>query len=327
MIVNGQERADGLAVAKWRVRFSGLHDLEIEDAEKMGLDKVVLFLVATRAGKFEVQAMDDGDVRRTNVAAVTDFLILTGNVRERAISALANGTEHGVLEPPAYDGDDQLQAAQREIDRLAAFLIQYGHGPLDESAVEMAMRLLDDPRVVGVLNGTLGTVDGDGEITRPTPVDAGEDEHEELPAHELETDPGWEPADDTDDGGWDPRDLPERAEPAAQVEPEPEPQPEVDPAVTPPQNPPEPGTDDEEPGGPPRGEVVGHMNDRSGIRDRPTSGGRDGPSIAKFNPDEFDAAPEGPATGKPSGGKERVGVAYQHKDPVLQRFMNEDAPR
>lgn len=97
--------------------------------------------------------------------------------------------------------------------------------------------------------------------------------------------------------------------------------------MTPPQNPPEPGTDDEEPGGPPRGEVVGHMNDRSGIRDRPTSGGRDGPSIAKFNPDEFDAAPEGPATGKPSGGKERVGVAYQHKDPVLQRFMNEDAPR
>lgn len=336
MIVNGQERADGLSVSKWRLRFSGLHDLEIEDAELMSLDRVVLFLVATRAGKYEVAALDNGDVRRTNVAAVSDYLILTDEMRERAISALANGTDQGLLTPPVFDGNDELQASQREVDRLAAFLIEnYSKlGPGPESAVDMAIRLLDDARVAGVLNGTLGTITPDGEIVRPTAVEGGE----ELPEYERHTDPDWTPVDD----GWDPRDLPERnqnpdpeseAARAAEPEPEPEaetvpePEPEVetpaDPAMTPPQNPPEPGGDDEEPGGPPQGEVVGHINDRSGPRDPDApKGGRQGPGVGKFDPAMFDgSAPE------KKGGPERVGVAYPHRDPILQRFMNEDTPR
>jgi hypothetical protein len=306
MIVNGTERLDGLAVTKWQLRFAGTHELEIEDAENIALDKVVLFLCATRGGKFEVQVLDDGDVRRKNVATVTDFMVLTGEMRERAIGALANGTDHGLLTPPVYDGSDQLQAAQREIDRLAAFLIQYGHGPLDESAVGMAVRLLDDPRVVGVLNGTLRVVSEDGEVIGP--------DAEALPAHELETDPGDLPErqDEFEVGDADhPIDPVPQPQPDAETEPEPEPQPQ-----------PEPETPDgDEPAGPPQGQVVGHINDRSGIRDAPPGGGREGPGVAKFDPAAFDAAPEGPARGD---GKQVVGVAYPHRDPILQKFMNED---
>lgn len=347
MIVNGQERLDGLAVSKWAVRFTGTHDLEIEDAERLALDKVVLFLCATRAGKFEVQVLDDGEVKRKNVATVSDFMVLTGEMRERAISALANGTEQGLLQPPVYDGNDATQAAITEIDRLAAFLIEAfdgkGVGPLDESAVDMAIRLLDDPRVMGVLQGTLATVETDtGELHEPEPsaptaVGGDDPQLEQLSPHELETDPGWTPADDVD-SGWDPRDLPETApepeadaevdgkaeanqnpdpesEAARAAEPAPEPAPESEVAA--------PESEEEEPAGPPQGQVVGHVNDRSGIKDAPR-GGREGPGVGKFDPATFDSAPEGPAR---RGGPERVGIGAQHHDPILKKFMDQDVSR
>jgi hypothetical protein len=333
MIVNGTERADGIAVTKWGVRFTGTHDLETEDAERMALDKVIIFMCAARAGKYEVQVLDDGEVKRKNVATVSDFMILQGELRERAISALANGSDHGLMifDQPVHSGDASGELADfltEQIDRLAKLLLAQYPDAFDrsEGAVDMAIRLLDDPRVVGVLNGTLGTITPDGEVTHPTAVETrpapktdGQEPLEALPEHETVTDPGWTPADDVD--GWDPRDLPEPApepEPGAEPEaeaPEPhvEPEPEAEPAVT-----------EAEPPGPPQGEVVGHIKDRSGIKSGPT-GGREGPGVGKFDPDTFASAPEGPARGpRPSGGPERVGVAYPHKDPVLAQFFGED---
>lgn len=108
MIIDGQERLDGHKVESWQARFTGTMDLDVEEAEKMGLDRVVVWIVASRVGQSEFKVLgDSGEVRRKNVINLEDARVLTGAIREQAILFLRSGDQAALhLTPPVEPAEE-----------------------------------------------------------------------------------------------------------------------------------------------------------------------------------------------------------------------------
>lgn len=108
-----QLRFDGFEINVFEGRISGNFELDDLQAAKLGLDRVVVFVIATRLGKAEVSTSSDGDVKRRNTFTVSEARILEGDQRDQAIRFLA-GTQ-GTLDfglDDDEDDDDEIDLAE-----------------------------------------------------------------------------------------------------------------------------------------------------------------------------------------------------------------------
>jgi hypothetical protein len=109
-----QARFDGFEVNVYEGKLTGGFELDELQAAKLNLDRIAVFVVAARLGKAQVEAMKDGDVKRTNTFVVSELQILEGELRDQAIQYLAMPNQ-GILEFDLDDEDDDV-----ELDELAA---------------------------------------------------------------------------------------------------------------------------------------------------------------------------------------------------------------
>lgn len=105
-----QQRFDGFDVSLHGAKFTGTFDLDEEDAKGLSLDRVVVFLVAARLGRAQVETTKEGDVKRTNTFVVNEVGMLEGDLREQAIQYLAF-PDQGVLDFSIPDDEVDLDAA------------------------------------------------------------------------------------------------------------------------------------------------------------------------------------------------------------------------
>lgn len=82
---------DGLSVDKYEARFTGPFELTDGEAEKCGLDRIVVFVVMGRVDSKMPKVMDTGDLNLKHVVKVTDVVLLEGDLREDALTFIAHG--------------------------------------------------------------------------------------------------------------------------------------------------------------------------------------------------------------------------------------------
>ncbi len=85
-----QNRIEGLGVDIHQARFTGTFDVSEEDDTSLGLDSVVILLVAARSGQIQHTIRDSGDVVAKRVLKVAEAVPLTGEAREQAIQQMTN---------------------------------------------------------------------------------------------------------------------------------------------------------------------------------------------------------------------------------------------
>lgn len=98
---------EGHEIEKHHAQFAGSWDLEDEDAERIGLDRVVVFLVAGRISKSTLEIEEkSGELHRKNVVKVSDTTLLKGSVRDQALSFIVHGPDQTQMNfgVPQYDG-------------------------------------------------------------------------------------------------------------------------------------------------------------------------------------------------------------------------------
>ena len=103
-----QQRFDGMEVNIYEGKLTGTFELDDVKASAMNLDRVVVFIVAARLGKAQVEPTKDGDIKRTNTFVVSELEILEGELRNQAIQYLADPSQ-GVLDFGVED-DDEIEA-------------------------------------------------------------------------------------------------------------------------------------------------------------------------------------------------------------------------
>jgi hypothetical protein len=98
---------DGHEIEQWQGRFTKTFDIDRDNLEQMRLDKVVLWVVATRAGDSNFKVLDSGEVRKVTVYKVEDAAPLSGELRDQAMTFLAHGPGHGhfALAPEGFTLD------------------------------------------------------------------------------------------------------------------------------------------------------------------------------------------------------------------------------
>lgn len=83
-------KIEGLGVDIHQARFTGTFDVTEEDDDSLGLDSVVILLVAARSGQIQHTIRDSGDVVAKRVLKVSDAVPLTGEAREEAIRRMTS---------------------------------------------------------------------------------------------------------------------------------------------------------------------------------------------------------------------------------------------
>jgi hypothetical protein len=108
-------RFEGHDVEAFHCQFAGSWDLEDDEAGAIGLDRVVVFLVAGRITKasFELQE-SSGELHRKSVVKVSEARMLRGSVRDEALSYLVQGPDQsqlhfGVTQFTGIDDDPDFQ--------------------------------------------------------------------------------------------------------------------------------------------------------------------------------------------------------------------------
>jgi hypothetical protein len=102
-----QQRFDGMEINVYEGKLTGSFELEDVQATNMNLDRVVVFVVAARLGKAQVEPTKDGDIKRTNTFVVSELQILEGELRDQAIQYLAMPNQ-GVLDF-GVEEDEELE--------------------------------------------------------------------------------------------------------------------------------------------------------------------------------------------------------------------------
>jgi len=98
---------EGHEIEKHHATFTGSWDLEDEDAERIGLDRVVVFLVAGRISKSTLEIEEkSGELHRKNVIKVSDTTMLGGSMRDQALSFIVHGPDQAQMNfgVPQYTG-------------------------------------------------------------------------------------------------------------------------------------------------------------------------------------------------------------------------------
>jgi hypothetical protein len=105
-----QQKFDGMEVNVYEGKLTGAFELDDIKAAGMNLDRVVVFVVAARLGKAQVEPTKDGDIKRTNTFVVSELQILEGELRDQAIQYLAM-PDQGVLDF-GVEEDEELDEAE-----------------------------------------------------------------------------------------------------------------------------------------------------------------------------------------------------------------------
>lgn len=86
-------QVDGVAIDRWKGRFSGTID-EI-DGDEFRHDRFVVLLVTARTAAGSTDTMDDGEVVQTMRLKVQDMVPLEGELRDQAVAYMAHGPNQG----------------------------------------------------------------------------------------------------------------------------------------------------------------------------------------------------------------------------------------
>lgn len=119
-----QERLfDGHTVEHRQARVSGGFDLTDAEAERLGLDRMGIVVMAVYVGGANVKILPNGDVRRVDMLSVSEAKVLTG-------------TEYDQAREWLMEDSDQLDLFHKERSRPAA--------AVDEETGEIASTVVDD---------------------------------------------------------------------------------------------------------------------------------------------------------------------------------------
>lgn len=142
-------KIEGLGVDIHQARFTGTFDVTEEDDDSLGLDSVVILLVAARSGQIQHTIRDSGDVVAKRVLKVSDAVPLTGEAREEAIrrmtshqdtnqgsfdwgmspGALEAGVTNRHLSDSSTSNDEPDAMEEHEVERIAPSTTPSSRGP------------------------------------------------------------------------------------------------------------------------------------------------------------------------------------------------------
>lgn len=108
-------RFDGFEISNYNGKLTGTFEMDEAEASQLRLDRVAVFVIAARLNKAVVENTKEGDVNRTNTFVVSELRMVTGELRDQAITFLADESQGAMDFGVDDEDDDDLEALEESL--------------------------------------------------------------------------------------------------------------------------------------------------------------------------------------------------------------------